>query len=378
MSPSNDYNSIKQERAKEAGMVRKVVLIVILVALIVFGIAGYFIYNYVSEGLSPVDPEDDELVEVEIPMGSNVGDIAEILEENDLINNATIFQTYVTFKNESDFQAGDYTMSRSLELDEIIETLKTGRIMLEPLFSITIPEGSNIERIAEILANETSIEEDEFMEYMTDDEYIESLMEDYPGLLTEDILQEDVRYPLEGYLYAITYDFHEEDPSVEEVVDKMLQHTQNRVYDYINAMDARGMTIHESLTLASIIELEAVGEEDRLMISGVFHNRLNREPTMPLQTDPTVLYAMGEHHQRVLYEHLEYDNPYNTYEYTGLPPGPIASFHESALKAAVNPEYHDYLYFVASYEGENYFAETYEQHQQNIEEHRPPREDEEE
>ncbi|MDV2581074.1 endolytic transglycosylase MltG [Alkalibacillus haloalkaliphilus] len=376
MSPSNDYNSIKQERAKEAGIVRKVVLIVILVALIVFGIAGYFIYNYVSEGLSPVDPEDDELVEVEIPMGSNVGDIAEILEENDIINNATIFQTYVTFKNESGFQAGEYTLSRSLELDEIIESLKTGRIMLEPLFSVTIPEGSNIERIAEILDNETSIEEDEFMEYMTDEEYIESLMEEYSGLLTEDILHEDVRYPLEGYLYAITYDFHEEDPSVEEVVDKMLQQTQNRVYEYIDDMDARGMSIHEALTLASIIELEAVGEEDRLKISGVFHNRLNEEPPMALQTDPTVLYAMGEHHQRVLYEHLEYEHPYNTYQNTGLPPGPISNFHESALRASVNPEYHDYLYFVASYEGENYFAETYEEHQQNIEEHRP-RDDEE-
>ncbi|GEN46455.1 endolytic transglycosylase MltG [Alkalibacillus haloalkaliphilus] len=371
MSPSNDYNSIKQERAKEAGIVRKVVLIVILVALIVFGIAGYFIYNYVSEGLSPVDPEDDELVEVEIPMGSNVGDIAEILEENDIINNATIFQTYVTFKNESGFQAGEYTLSRSLELDEIIESLKTGRIMLEPLFSVTIPEGSNIERIAEILDNETSIEEDEFMEYMTDEEYIESLMEEYSGLLTEDILHEDVRYPLEGYLYAITYDFHEEDPSVEEVVDKMLQQTQNRVYEYIDDMDARGMSIHEALTLASIIELEAVGEDDRLKISGVFHNRLNEDPPMALQTDPTVLYAMGEHHQRVLYEHLEYEHPYNTYQNTGLPPGPISNFHESALRASVNPEYHEYLYFVASYEGENYFAETYEEHQQNIEEHRP-------
>ncbi|GAA0457204.1 endolytic transglycosylase MltG [Alkalibacillus silvisoli] len=376
MAASNDQNKLIKERIKEASIARKIVLIVILVSLIVLGVGGYLAYNYVNEGLNPVDPDDDELIEVEIPMGSSTGDIADILEDHNVINNANIFQLYVTFKNESGFQAGEYQLSKSLELDEIIESLKTGVIMVDPLFSITIPEGTNIERIAEIVASETAIEEDEFLDYMTDEEFIESMMEQFPDLLNEEILDEDVRYPLEGYLYAITYPFFEEDPTIEEIIEMMLEQTQNQVYEYIEQIDARGLSIHEALTLTSIIEMEAVGEEDRRMISGVFYNRLD-EP-MPLQTDPTVLYAMGEHHQRVLYEHLEYENPYNTYENSGLPPGPISNFHENALQAAVQPEYHDYLYFVASYEGDNYYAEDYDEHQQNIEEHRPPRDEEEE
>ncbi|RPF55544.1 endolytic transglycosylase MltG [Aquisalibacillus elongatus] len=373
MSSNNGYSDLRNQRVKEAKISRIIIITIIAVLLIVISAVGYFTYNYLSEGLSPVDPNDHTIKEIEIPLGSSVDQIGEILEEKDIIDNSTIFKYYVKFKNETGFQAGEYKLSSSMKMDNIIESLKTGKILVEPLFTVTIPEGTTIEEIAEIYDENTSIDGEEFLEMMTDESYIQSLVELYPGILNEeDILQEDIRYPLEGYLYAATYPFFEEDPTIEQVVEKMLQETQDRVMAYTVDIENMGLTYHEVITMASLIEEEAVGEEDRKMISGVFYNRMNREPEMPLQTDPTVLYALGEHKEQVLYEDLEVESPYNTYVNSGLPIGPISNFRENALQAALYPEEHDYLYFVAGYDGEVYYAETNEEHNQNIQEHRPP------
>ncbi|SEP91953.1 endolytic transglycosylase MltG [Piscibacillus halophilus] len=371
MSPN--YSDLKNQRVKEAKISRKIIVVILTVIIITIAAVGYKTYTYVSDGLSPVDPDDDTIIEVEIPLGSSVDTIGEILEENNIINNATIFKYYLKFQNETDFQAGEYKLASNMELSEIVESLKTGKILVDPLFTVTIPEGTTIEQIAEILEEETGIDQEEFLDKMNDEEFIRSFIVKYPELLNEDeILQEDIRYPLEGYLFPVTYPFYEENPSIEYVVDIMLEQTNNRIMTYRQDMIEQNMSIHEAITMASLIEEEAVSEEDRNMISGVFFNRMNASPEMPLQTDPTVLYALGEHKERVLYEDLEVDSPYNTYENTGLPIGPIANFRENALQAALYPEEHDYLYFVADYDGEVYYAETLEEHNKNIQEHRPP------
>ncbi|WP_411953515.1 endolytic transglycosylase MltG [Alkalibacillus sp. S2W] len=374
MSSSKNPEDIKAERIKEASMARRIIVIAILALIVIFLVGGYFLYNYIEEGLSPVDPDDDELIEVSVPLGSSVEDIANILEENNIISNATIFDYYITFKNETGFQAGDYQMSKSLSMNEIVETLKTGRVMVEPQFTVTIPEGTTLEEIAEIYGEETSIDAEEFMNKMTDEEFIQTLMEEYPDLLSDDILNEDVRYPLEGYLNALTYSFYEEDPTIDQVVRMMLDETRTQVFNYMDQIESRDLTIHEALTMASIIENEAPEADTRFMVSGVFYNRLRPEEgreEMPLQTDPTVLYAKGEHQERVLNEDLEIEHPYNTYQNRGLPPGPISNYRENALEAAVDPEYHNYRYFLHGDDGDIHYAETLEEHQANIDEHRP-------
>ncbi|WP_027963516.1 endolytic transglycosylase MltG [Halalkalibacillus halophilus] len=377
-SSKEEKYSWKRRRIKEASLARKIILIVLLVLIITIGIGAYLVYNYIEEGLSPKDPDNDTLIEVEIPLGSNAEDIGEILEENEVINNATLFRYYVSFNNESGFQAGEHQFAQSMEFDEIIESLKTGRIMVEPDFTVTIPEGVGVEQIASIMGEQTSIDGEEFMEQMQDLEYIESLIELYPNLLSEEILEEDVRYPLEGYLYAITYSFYEDEQSVNQIIEMMLQETERQIEPYREVINEHDFTIHEAITMASLIEMEAVGEEDRYTISGVFENRLNGDSEMRLQTDPTVIYAMDEDRERLFNEDYEYEHPYSTYTNDGLPPGPIANFRDNALDAALNPEEHNYLYFVASYEGEVFYAEEYEEHLANIEEHRPNREDPEE
>ncbi|PKR79077.1 endolytic transglycosylase MltG [Halalkalibacillus sediminis] len=378
MTDSNEKHSYieqRNKRAKEAKISRRIILVVLLTLMIAIGLGGYYGYNYITEGLSPVDPDNEEIVDVEIPIGSSTTSIAETLEEKNLINDALIFQLYVKFKNESGFQAGEYQFSQSMTIDEYIESLKTGKILVEPLFTVTIPEGTTLEEIAEIYGEETSIDPEEFMTKMENEEYIQSLIDMYPNLLSEDILAEEIKYPLEGYLFGITYSFYEEDPSIEQVVEMMLQQTQNQLEPYMGEIAESDYTVHEALTMASLIEEEAVSEEDRFMIAGVFENRMNPEDPaneMPLQTDPTILYALGEHKDRVLKKDLDVESPYNTYQNRGLPPGPISNFRMNAFEAALQPREHDYFYFLADYEGEVHYAETNQEHNQNRQEHRPP------
>jgi len=179
-------------------------------------------------------------------------------------------------------------------------------------------------------------------------------------MLTDEILDEDIHHPLEGYLFPASYQFEEEQPSIEKVVRTMLDQMQV-VYDQrqgiVNGSD---YTFHELLTMGSIVEREAREREDRFTIAGVLHNRLNEG--MMLQVDPTVAYAQGEHIYMTTYDDLEVDSPYNTYQHTGLPPGPISTVREESLVASADPNSTDYLYFYARYNGEIIYNEDYDDH----------------
>jgi UPF0755 protein len=362
MSKRNDKDNFKDNliaRGEEARTVRKVVAIVIscmLIILIIGGISGFL---YVKSALKPVDPGNEKGVQIEIPLGSSASSIAEILEKNDIIKNSLIFRFYIKFKNESGFQAGTYTFTKSMTFDQIIESLKNGRIIKEPVYRVTIPEGLTIEEIAAIYAKKLPISEEEFIDKASDPVYIKELMQKYP-ILTEDILNPELRYSLEGYLFAATYDFYEENPPVELIIENMLDKTQEVVGEYLNAITEKEMTIHEAVTMASIVEKEAVTEDQRKKISGIFYNRL--KVGMRLQTDPTVLYAIGGHKEKVLLSDTEVESPFNTYQINGLPIGPISNFSQNALEAAINPEETDFYYFLHDGQGNIYYSKTLEEH----------------
>lgn len=168
------------ERCRDASIVRKIVfvLIVLLTALIVYG--GKSAYEFLSVGLSPVDPDSQETIAVEIPLGSSSTQIAEILEEEGLINNVLIYRLFIKVNNYADFQAGEYQLSPSMTLAELSETLQTGTVSRPALYTVTIPEGRTLEEIAVLFENNANIDADEFMELMNDDEYISSLIDLYP------------------------------------------------------------------------------------------------------------------------------------------------------------------------------------------------------
>ncbi|WP_407269530.1 endolytic transglycosylase MltG [Radiobacillus sp. PE A8.2] len=362
----------KYIKGEEAGLVRKIVMITLTCITLIIGAGAYWGYSYIKTALEPVDATDDTTTKVEIPLGSSTSQIAAILEENNIINNAKIFRYYIKFNNVTQFQAGEYDFSPSMTLDEVINKLQTGKVMKEAVLTVTIPEGKTIDQIAEIYAQNAGIDKEEFIETVNDPAYIEQLMNKYPAILTDEILQEDIRTPLEGYLFAATYDFYEEEPSVKTIVTAMLDKTESVLTNYLSTIldkDFYGekMTVHEAITMASLVENEARTEEDRKQISGVFYNRL--ADGMKLQTDPTVLYALGKHKDRVLFDDLEVHSPYNTYVVTGLPIGPISNFSESSLQSVVEPIESDYLYFVAASDGSIYYAKTFDEHRQNIETH---------
>lgn len=357
---TEEYREKMIEKAEEAKVVRKYVVIILAAIVVLFLLAVLGGYIYVKSALGPVKKTDVEPIEVTIPMGSSTSTIASILKENGVIKDERVFRFYTKVKNKSDFQAGDYTFSKSLSVEEITEMLKEGKLVAEPFYTVTIPEGKSIEEMAEIFAEELPFSEEEFLEVVNDEEYINDLINRYPELLSDAILKEDIRTPLEGYLFASTYSFYEKEPSVHSVVEEMLQLTYNLVTPYADQLVEKDLSIHEAVTFASLLEKEARTEDERRKISGLFYNRL--EEGMKLQTDPTVLYALGEHKDRVLYKDLEIESPYNTYYVDALPIGPISNFSQDAFEAVVHPDESDYLYFLHDSEGEIYFSENLEKH----------------
>lgn len=349
------------ERKEEAKVIRKIVGFIVLALFIIIGGTAVGGYLYIKSALKPVDEDSNKSVNVEIPIGSGVTSIGNILEENGIIKNAHVFKYYVKFNNESGFQAGNYDLTPAMTLDELINSLKTGKVMMEAEFNITVPEGYQLEQIAEKIAEKTQYETEEIVKKLDDRSFIEELIGKYPDLLKkEDILHENVKHPLEGYLYPSTYPFYEEEPSLETIIEKMISQTQDVLTQYEASRADREFSVHQLLTLSSLVEEEATEKADRGKIASVFYNRLEKE--MPLQTDPTVLYALGEHKSRTLYEDLEVDSPYNTYQNQGLPPGPIANAGLTSIEAALQPDTTEYLYFLASKEGTVYYSETLDEH----------------
>lgn len=355
------------ERQNEAKLVRKIVMIIsaslLLIALLVFG--GGFLY--VNSALKPVDPDSKQKITVEIPIGSGVSTISQILEDSGVIKNARVFKYYVKFNNETGFMAGEYKMEPSMTIRQIVDSLKTGKVMQEVVIKITVPEGKKLEEIATIIAEKTKRNQEDVIKQLNDPIFIEELIAKYPDVLSEELLKPTIKYPLEGYLFPATYPFYTENPSIEEIVTVMLDKTKTVVDDYRGQMEEKQMTVHELLTMSSLIEEEATEKVDRHKIASVFYNRI--DAGMPLQTDPTVLYALGEHKDRVYYKDLEVDSPYNTYKHTGLTPGPIANAGTSSIEAALSPAETDYLYFLATPEGDVLFSKTNDEHNVKKEEH---------
>lgn len=348
------------ERQGEARIVRKVILITSLSILFLataIGLVGYF---YIKSALEPLDPETKSIKTIEIPIGSSVSDISSILEENGIIKNARVFKYYIKFRNEAGFQAGEYKLAASMTLKEIVDSIKQGKVMQQAALKITIPEGKQLAQIAGIIAEETNEKPDDVLAQLNDKAFIKKMQAKYPDVLTNEIYNKNVLYPLEGYLYPATYSFYEEKPGLEKIISEMLKKTESSLVTYQEAMDKKKYSPHRLLTIASLIEEEATETVDRGKIASVFYNRL--KAGMPLQTDPTVLYAKGKHQNRVLYKDLEVASPYNTYKNKGLPPGPIANAGKSSIDAALNPANTNFLYFLATSRGEVLYSVSLDEH----------------
>ncbi|GGE13506.1 aminodeoxychorismate lyase [Marinithermofilum abyssi] len=323
--------------------------------IILFAAWSTLAYIYVDHSLS--SPPRDKPVTLSIQPGATSEDIGHLLMENGLIRKDWFFSTYSWLTGSSrGLQAGVYEIRPDMDIDDILDMITHGKQNTIP---VTIPEGFTTEQIANRLQTK-GINREEFLEAVDHGQYDYAFLKEIPK-------GRERRHWLEGYLYPSTYNIPK-NAKAEDVVNMMLGQfdqilKKNRVMD---RLESRNMTLDQLVNVASIVEREGQVKEELPKIAGVIYNRLDQD--MRLQVDATVQYALGEHKNRVLYSDLEKQSPYNTYLHTGLPPGPISNPGEDALLAALEPEQHQYLYYVTKKDGsqEHYFAKTFQEHRRYI------------
>lgn len=307
---------------------------------------------------------DDTPVSFVVEPGETASGIAARLEDQELIRDASLFKTYVRFHNlDANLEAGEHILRQTMTMEDVAHELLHAQLRE---IQITIVPGWRIEQIAEMLAEETAINPEEFLLVARTGAFNFGFLADRPAGSS-----------LEGYLMADTYRVPAEADAT-ALIERLLNTFDERVtLDMRRDAQSRGMTIHEMVTLASIVEREAVVDDERPVVAGVYLNRLaSRLPEADgyLRADPTYQYARGYDAGSGRWwpgfgvqDPLSLDDPYNTFLYEGLPPGPICSPSLASLRAVVYPAETDYLYFYARQDGSgtHAFAETYEEHLRN-------------
>lgn len=348
-------------------------IVVVLVAS-TFG-AGYYSYDYIVNDYSvrsvvlDIPLERQELIE--IPRGAGTEAIANLLHKQGIISNSLLFRLFSKINGyDGTYRSGTHAIDKG----ESYDSLKGFDIIMEILSNpplknvgtrVTIPEGYNHLQIVELLLKENLIDKDEFNKVTNNTKFDFQFLKDIKDIKN----RED---KLEGYLFPDTYEFDPKSGESErEIVLKMLRRFDEIfIPEYYNRAKELNMTVDEVITLASIVEREAQVSEERSTIAGVFYNRLNSKNVTlnKLQSCATVQYILykkeGKMKEIITLNDEKINDPYNTYMYDGLPPGPIANPGRDSIEAVLYPEQHDYLYFVAKNNGtgEHYFSKTFSEH----------------
>jgi UPF0755 protein len=283
-----------------------------------------------------------------VSRGMGFGSIAERLKTAGLIRTTWKFNLLARISGvDRNVQAGEYQLSMNMSPNEILEALTTGRVLLH---RVTVPEGLTIPQVAEVLAAAGMTDREAFVAAATNPDFCKQL-----GVPAD---------TLEGYLFPETYFF----PRPVEPQDIAAAMVERFGQVFIPAWEQRaadlGFSVHEVVTLASIIEKETGAAFERPRIASVFHNRLQKK--IRLQSDPTVIYGIKDFNGNLTRKHLRTPTPYNTYVIQGLPPTPIANPGADALKAALYPEETSFLFFVSRKDGTHYFSRNLQEHNQAV------------
>jgi UPF0755 protein len=282
---------------------------------------------------------------VEIPAHRGFLEVARLLEEEEIIQSPLGFILLTAVRGSMrDLKAGEYQVPHGANSLTVLAMIESGQVLQH---NVTLREGSTVAELARQLDAERLASAQDVLRVARDPAFLRAL----------DLKEES----LEGYLFPDTYQLVK-GMTVEEILGRMVARMRGRLSpEVLRAARARNLDTHGLLTLASIIEKEAVDRAEMPLISAVFWNRLKLD--MPLQADPTVQYALGKDRQRLSREDLQADSPFNTYRRVGLPPGPIASPGLPAIEAAVNPAPVNYLYFVSvGDERRHQFSSTLAEH----------------
>lgn len=287
-------------------------------------------------------------VRVTIPRGATVRAAADSLQRSGVVRSARLFRWYASVAGrDRAIKPGTYELQRGQEWDVVLDALVSGRALVH---TITIPEGFDMRNIAPTIAKRLEVPIDSVRAAVADSALIARLQIPVGSL--------------EGYLFPDTYTFPSGTTAREAVLAMVERFEQVWKPEWNAHLQAMGITRHEAVTMASIVEKEARVADERPVIAAVYWNRLKKN--MRLQADPTVQYALPEHVERVMYRDLTVESKYNTYQNDGLPPGPIASPGEASIAAALQPANVTYLFFVAHPDGHHEFRNTFAEHQAAI------------
>lgn len=360
----------KREAEENAKKGKKSVLkIIFILLLLIIIIGGISIFAWYELSLKPVEAGNSQSIIIDIVPGQGTEGIASALKENNLIKDDLVFKIYCKLNEVNNMQAGTYELNKNMSVEEIVKKFQAGDVVIKEI-NVTFQEGKNMRDIAKIISENTNNSYEDVMKVFEDKEYAKGLIEEY-WFLTDEILDNNIYYPLEGYLYPDTYTFESVDVSIDDIIKIMLDQTDKVLSEYQIEIKSKGYTVHQFLSLASVVENEGISTEDRKGIAKVFLNRIERG--MALQSDVTTYYAfkvnMGD--RDLTQSELNTANPYNTRgpNMEGkIPVGPISNVSESAIEATLNPSDTDAIFFVADKNGKIYFSNTNAEHEQIINE----------
>jgi len=340
-------------------MKKKLVIIICSVLGLIILLSLMF-YNI---GLSAVSKKSDE-VEFVIAEGSTYSSVINELKNEKLIKNKLCFKLYIKLNNKNRLEAGTYKLNRNMSVKDIVSIFDKGNTYNPDAITVTFKEGKHMRSIASTIASNTNNTEEDVFNLLKDKTYLNELIDEY-WFIEDSILNDNIYYSLEGYLFPNTYEFMNKDVSVKEIFKTMLDETNKQWYPYKSSMEISNYSIHELITLASIVELEGKANSDRAGIAGVFYNRLNNG--WALGSDVTTYYAAKvDMNERDLYAYeINDNNYYNTrsnYLAGKLPIGPICNPSLHSIKAVLYPTETNHYYFVADKNGKTYFTNTYTEH----------------
>ena len=348
----------KRIRVKRKGKLYS--LLYLTVALAVCGVAAMFCLNAVRDVLAISKP--NQAITVTIPRGAGAKEIGQILKEDGIIEYPFVFELVAKYENYEKFQSGTHILNSNMDYMTLMKSMQEPQKSRETI-RVTIPEGLTAAKMAKILDENGVCDENDFLLALENPDFNFA----YENEIPDDSL---IYCHLEGYLFPDTYEFYKNDSAL-NVITRMLDNFEKKITPEIQAaVKQSGMSFHEVITLASIIQGEAPDEENMYKVSAVYQNRLHNAAEFPLlQADPTRKYANEQILADLGDEGRLKATAYNTYEGKGLPPGPINNPGIAAIQAAVSPnmEMEGYYYFCSDLNTREFFyAKTLDEHNQNL------------
>ena len=339
-------------------------LLILFILIILGAVSAFFTYK----SLIKAPNSDNKKISITINAGDNYSNIATTLKEKGLIKNELAYKVYIKLNTPTkSLEAGDYDISNSLSIEDLIKEFEKGTKSHAKTITVKFLEGKNMRYVIKTITSNFDITEKEILAKLKDTTYLDKLINDY-WFLTKSIKNKDIYYSLEGYLFPDTYEFYT-DASLEDIFKKMLDNMDKKLEKYKDEVAKSKYSIHEMMTLASIIELEAGTSNDRKSVAGVFYNRL--KDGWSLGSDVTTYYAerIDNWTRDLKASELSKCNKYNTRSNCmngKLPVSPICNPGINSIIATIEPKKHNYYYFVADKNGKTYFSKTDYEHTSTV------------